>query len=94
MVHRDYEKFKFTIKHTFLTILTNFYLMDKFIIRNTSASGTSQPVSSGSSVQNKKTSGNRSFSTDFIKFGFRRYENNKMVQPQCVVCGEILTNES
>lgn len=68
--------------------------MDTFIIRNTTASGTSQPVPSGSSVQNKKTSGNRSFSTDFIKFGFRRYENNKMVQPQCVVCGEILANES
>jgi len=53
--------------------------MDKFIIRNTTASGTSQPIPSGSSVQNKKTSGNRSFSTYFIKFGFRRYENNKMV---------------
>jgi len=68
--------------------------MDKLIIRNTTASGTSQPVPSDSSVQNKKTSCKLSFSTDFIKFGFRRYENNKMVQPQCVVCGEILANES
>ncbi|XP_060856041.1 zinc finger MYM-type protein 6-like [Metopolophium dirhodum] len=64
------------------------------MIRQTTARGTSQPVSSGSSVQNKKTSGNRSYRTDFIKFGFQRYENNKMVQPQCVVCGEILANES
>lgn len=37
---------------------------------------------------------NRSCNTDFIKFRFQSYEYNETVQPQCVVCGEILANES
>ncbi|KAL4097845.1 hypothetical protein QTP88_022552 [Uroleucon formosanum] len=53
------------------------------MIRKTTVSGTSQSVPSG----------NRSYSTDFIKFGFRHYEINKVVQPQCIICGERLANE-
>lgn len=70
--------------------------MDKFIIRKTTADGTSQntnvqPVQSASSAKPKvklTPSGNSSYNTDFIKFGFRSCETNEIVQPQCVVCGE------
>jgi len=40
------------------------------------------------------TSSNRSYNKDFIQFGFRSCETNETVQPKCVVCGEILANES
>ncbi|XP_025207402.1 protein FAM200B-like [Melanaphis sacchari] len=76
--------------------------MDKFIIRKTTADDTNQntnvqPVQSVSSAKPKvklTPSGNRSYNTDFIQFGFRSCESNEIVQPQCVVCGEILANES
>lgn len=40
------------------------------------------------------TLGNRNYSVDFIKFGFRSCETNEIIQPQRVVCGKMLANES
>jgi len=78
--------------------------MDKIVIRKTKVGGTNQNINvqlvpSNSSTQNKKkmkltTSGNRNYNRYFNKFGFWNCETNEIVQRQCVVCGEILANES
>lgn len=74
--------------------------MDKCIFGKITACAINQSVQSvlsGSLAKPKiklTSSGNRSFNTDFIKFGFHSCGTNEIVQPQCVICGKILANKS
>lgn len=83
--------------------------MDKFVIREGGKKSTTHeditalPTLSltSTSVKNsteKKTQFvGRKYDENFIKFGFCVYyseHNHNLVQPQCVVCGELLANES
>jgi len=82
--------------------------MDKFVIRKSGQINihedmtTSQVPSTSNTEENSRKRKKsefigRRYDENYLKFGFCAFnmgEHNNLVQPQCVVCGELLANES
>lgn len=82
--------------------------MDKFVIRKSGQINihedmtTSQVPSTSNTEENSRKRKKsefigRRYDENYLKFGFCAFnmgDHNNLVQPQCVVCGELLANES
>ncbi|CAI6345195.1 unnamed protein product [Macrosiphum euphorbiae] len=80
--------------------------MDKFVIRKSGQINTdedmpklSQVPSTSNAEENshkrkKSEFFGRRYDENYLKFGFCAFNMGDLVQPQCVVCGELLTNEN
>lgn len=48
----------------------------------------------GSAPKRIRSSFNRKYDTSYIKFGFVAIDADATTKPQCVICGDVLSNES
>lgn len=96
----------FESESVFFQFLTN---MDKFVIRKNytvqscstnvvndrPSASTATSIAEQPKIKRKKTSASRrKYSEGYLAFGFSFNEQDGVILPQCVVCGELLSNES
>ncbi|GFS77663.1 zinc finger BED domain-containing protein 5 [Nephila pilipes] len=68
--------------------------MDKFLRRKDSSSRTDDEEPSTSVTKNLKKVVKRKYDEDYIKYGFSRCGDETALRPQCIICGDQLSNES
>ncbi|GFT81845.1 zinc finger BED domain-containing protein 5 [Nephila pilipes] len=68
--------------------------MDKFLRRKDSSSRTDDEEPSTSVTKNLKKVVKRKYDEDYIKYGFSWCGDETAPKPQCIICGDQLSNES
>ncbi|GFT85940.1 SCAN domain-containing protein 3 [Nephila pilipes] len=68
--------------------------MDKFLRRKDSSSRTDDEEHSTSVTKNLKKVVKRKYDEDYIKYGFLWCGYETAARPQCIICGDQLSNES
>lgn len=68
--------------------------MDKFLRRKDSSSRTDDEEPSTSVTKNLKKVVKRKYDEDYIKYGFSWCGDETAPRPQCIICGDQLSNES
>ncbi|GFT41792.1 zinc finger BED domain-containing protein 5 [Nephila pilipes] len=68
--------------------------MDKFLRRKDSSSRTDDEEPSTSVTKNIKKVVKRKYDEDYIKYGFSWCGDETAPRPQCIICGDQLSNES
>ncbi|GFQ84432.1 SCAN domain-containing protein 3 [Trichonephila clavata] len=68
--------------------------MDKFLRQKDSSSRTDDEEPSTSATKNLKKVVKRKYDEDYIKYGFSWCGDETAPRPQCIICGDQLSNES
>ncbi|GFT08205.1 protein FAM200B [Nephila pilipes] len=68
--------------------------MDKFLHRKDSSSRTDDEEPSTNVTKNLKKVVKRKYDKDYIKYGFSWCDDEMAPRPQCIICGDQLSNES
>lgn len=68
--------------------------MDKFLRGKDASSRTDDETPSTSVIKNQKKIVKRKYDEDYIKYGFSWSGDETAPKPQCIICGEQLSNES
>ncbi|GFU37695.1 protein FAM200B, partial [Nephila pilipes] len=68
--------------------------MDKFLRRKDSSSRTDDEEPNTSVTKNLKKVVKRKYNEDYIKYGFSWCGDETAPRPQCIICGDQLSNES
>ncbi|GFT64484.1 protein FAM200B [Nephila pilipes] len=68
--------------------------MDKFLRRKDTSSRTDDEEPSTSVTKNLKKVVKRKYDEDYIKYGFSWCGDETAPRPQCIICGDQLSNES